>query len=108
MLEVRELSKSFGGLLAVDRASLDVRQGEIVGLIGPNGAGKTALFAAIVLQPGKSLSPDQVIEHCRARIGGYKVPRQMVFLPQLPKSAMGKILKTEIRKEYSDPNKRAG
>ena len=47
MLEVRELSKSFGGLKAVDRASLDVRSGEIVGLIGPNGAGKTTLFAAI-------------------------------------------------------------
>ncbi len=47
MLEVRELSKAFGGLKAVDKASLDVRQGEIVGLIGPNGAGKTTLFAAI-------------------------------------------------------------
>jgi branched-chain amino acid transport system ATP-binding protein len=47
MLEVRDLSKSFGGLKAVDRASLDVRRGEIVGLIGPNGAGKTTLFAAI-------------------------------------------------------------
>ena len=47
MLEVRDLSKSFGGLKAVDQASLDVRQGEIVGLIGPNGAGKTTLFAAI-------------------------------------------------------------
>jgi branched-chain amino acid transport system ATP-binding protein len=47
MLEVRELSKAFGGLKAVDKASLDVRAGEIVGLIGPNGAGKTTLFAAI-------------------------------------------------------------
>ena len=47
MLEVREVSKSFGGLKAVDRASLDVARGEIVSLIGPNGAGKTTLFAAI-------------------------------------------------------------
>lgn len=47
MLEVREVSKSFGGLKAVDRASLDVAPGEIVGLIGPNGAGKTTLFATI-------------------------------------------------------------
>lgn len=47
MLEVRNLSKAFSGLKAVDGASLDVRAGEIVALIGPNGAGKTTLFAAI-------------------------------------------------------------
>ena len=47
MLEIRSLSKSFGGLKAVSEASLSVSQGKIVSLIGPNGAGKTTLFALI-------------------------------------------------------------
>ena len=47
LLSVKEVSKRFGGLVAVDHASLEVRQGSITGLIGPNGAGKTTLFTII-------------------------------------------------------------
>jgi branched-chain amino acid transport system ATP-binding protein len=47
MLELQDVSKSFGGILANDKVSLSVGQGAIVGLIGPNGSGKTTLFNAI-------------------------------------------------------------
>ncbi|MDZ4065056.1 MAG: ATP-binding cassette domain-containing protein, partial [Coriobacteriia bacterium] len=44
LLSVREVSKRFGGLTAVDSISFDVFEGEIKAVIGPNGAGKTTLF----------------------------------------------------------------
>jgi branched-chain amino acid transport system ATP-binding protein len=44
LLSVEHVTRRFGGIVAVDDVSLDVGEGEIVGLIGPNGAGKTTLF----------------------------------------------------------------
>jgi branched-chain amino acid transport system ATP-binding protein len=47
LLSVRNVTRRFGGIVAIDDVSLDVDQGRIVGLIGPNGAGKTTLFNVI-------------------------------------------------------------
>jgi len=77
MLRVRDVFVRFGGVVALDRVSIDLNRGEILGLIGPNGAGKTTLFNCIsgVLQPdagqiifeGRSLR--FVPPHERARRG---------------------------------------
>ncbi len=47
LLQLRNVTRRFGGVVALDDVSLDVRQGEIAGLIGPNGAGKTTAFNVI-------------------------------------------------------------
>jgi branched-chain amino acid transport system ATP-binding protein len=47
LLDVQNVSKHFGGVIANDHVSLQVRDGEIAGLIGPNGSGKSTLFGAI-------------------------------------------------------------
>jgi long-chain acyl-CoA synthetase len=60
-----------------------------------------SLLAAVVPKPGETLNEQELIEFCRGKIGGYKIPRHYVFLEELPKSAMNKVLKVEIRRKYS-------
>jgi branched-chain amino acid transport system ATP-binding protein len=50
VVSVRNITKSFGGIRAVDDVSFDIRRGEILGVIGPNGCGKTTLFNCILGQ----------------------------------------------------------
>lgn len=57
ILEVKNLTKNFGGLCAVSNVSMTIDQGELIGLIGPNGAGKTTLFNLLtgVYEPSSGL-----------------------------------------------------
>lgn len=50
MLQLHEIEKSYGSLKVIDRLSLNVADGEVLGVIGPNGAGKTTLFSVIAGQ----------------------------------------------------------
>jgi acyl-CoA synthetase (AMP-forming)/AMP-acid ligase II len=72
-----------------------VREVAVVGV--PDEKFGEALCAVIVRAPGVSLAPEDIITHCRGHIGGYKIPRRILFVEALPKSAMGKVLKGELR-----------
>ena len=79
VLEIRNLSRSFGGLKAVQNVSFKLRRNEILGIIGPNGAGKTTLFNLLngflrpgtgeILLDGRDMSGHKPHELCEAGIG---------------------------------------
>ncbi len=88
ILQVRNVTKDFGGVRAVDRCTLDVMPGTITGLIGPNGAGKTTLFnlAAGDLSPtsGQILFDGRVISglqphqtFARGLMRTFQIPREL-------------------------------
>ena len=61
----------------------------------------------VVPGPDVSLTAEEIIEHCRQRIAGYKQPRSVSFQNEsLPVSGAGKILKTELRKPFWEEHNR--
>lgn len=62
----------------------------------------SAVTAAVVLRPGASLTAEEIISHCRARLAHYKKPRRVYFLESLPVSAVGKVQKALLRQQLSE------
>jgi malonyl-CoA/methylmalonyl-CoA synthetase len=75
-----------------------VRESAVFGV--PHADFGEAVTAAIVLATGASLTEKQVIDHVKARLANFKVPKRVVFLNDLPRNAMGKVLKNELRSKY--------
>ena len=73
ILEVKNLSRHFGGLTAVANVNFAIQPGELVGLIGPNGAGKTTLFNLLtgVYEPSEGLI-EMNVDGKREQLGGLK------------------------------------
>ena len=105
LLEVVDVTKRFGGVIANDNVSLAVAKGEIVGLIGPNGAGKTTLFKCIagsypvetgrILFEGReitNLSPDRICREGIART--FQVTRVFRDLTVLENVVVGALSRT--------------
>ncbi len=105
LLEVKRITKQFGGLVSLNELTLEIHEGEIVGLIGPNGAGKTTLFNTIagyyqpdsgeIVYNGKEITglrPDQINKMGIART--FQTMRPFVNMTVLENVMVGILSRT--------------
>jgi long-chain acyl-CoA synthetase len=76
-----------------------VREAAVFGV--PDDTWGERVTAAVALQPGAQVAESALIEHCRAQLAGFKLPKSVLFLPELPKNPSGKILKRELKRMAS-------
>ncbi|MET0969331.1 MAG: ATP-binding cassette domain-containing protein, partial [Tardiphaga sp.] len=123
VLEVRNLSRSFGGLKAVQDVSFKLHKNEILGIIGPNGAGKTTLFNLLngflrpdqgeVLIGGRNMSGERPHKICEAGIGRtFQIMRPFLRMSILDNVVVGAYVRAksedEARKLAADAVARVG
>jgi branched-chain amino acid transport system ATP-binding protein len=120
MLKVTDLTKRFGGFVAVNRVSFSVEKGEILGLIGPNGSGKSTTFNMIagmlkpsggsILFEGREIAGLPPMEICHLGIGRtFQIPRpfrQLTILENVVTAAFfgqrGHISRTRARDQAEE------
>ena len=76
----------------------DVLEVAVIGI--PDEIYGEKVIGVATIKSGSDPTQDELINFCRGRIGGYKIPKQIHVVDSLPKSALGKILKTELRRRY--------
>ena len=60
--------------------------------------------AICVLKPGTQATPDELIQYCKERLASFKAPASVTFVAELPRNALGKVLKNELRQLYPEPS----
>ena len=72
----------------------------VVGLPHPHWIEAVAAF--VILKPGATCSSDDIIDYCKARLARHEVPKEVVFLEQLPMTATGKLQKNVLREKFAN------
>ncbi|HEY3546588.1 MAG TPA: long-chain-fatty-acid--CoA ligase [Propionicimonas sp.] len=83
---------------AVLRSYPNVTDAAAIGVPSPSGGERVA--AVVVLRAGATLDEAALRDFCRERLAGYKVPREIVAVDDLPRSMLGKVLRKQVRDEY--------
>ncbi|MEN6617088.1 MAG: AMP-binding protein [Syntrophorhabdus sp.] len=76
-----------------------VKESCVIGV--PHPTWGEAVAAVVVLNNGSVIEPADITKYCKGKIAGYKVPKVVHFVPELPRNAAGKILKRELREQFA-------
>ena len=86
----------------IERVILELPQVAEVAVIGlPDQRWGERPVAVVALKPGTNMDLESLTAHCRARLGGFKIPRELIIRDSLPRNPSGKILKRELREDLS-------
>jgi len=77
-------------------------QAAVIGM--PDKIWGEAVTAVVVPFPGVTLTEEDIIAHCKASMAGYKVPKKVIFVPSMPTTPSGKVLKRLLKEQIMKQN----
>ncbi|KUE86329.1 hypothetical protein ASL20_24580 [Cupriavidus necator] len=101
---MREAVRRFGPVVYEVFAQSEVLDCAVVGV--PDEKWGEAAKAVVQLKAGQMLSADEVMAMCKKDLGSLKTPKSVEFWPELPRSAVGKVLKRDIRARFWEGQRR--
>ena len=78
----------------------DVVESSVVGIVDERWGEK--IVAAVVAKTDSNIKPEEIRAHCKNNLHDWKCPKEVVFVSELPRNTMGKVLKEAVKKEFHE------